>query len=379
MNIPISKSPLFKNDSPSYKRDKGKLKSVISKRGARSSYRVARKIGNKSHAKGQVLLSCSRKPLSSLVKRLKIGNAEEQQKAAKRLGEMGVSASCAVLGLVKALFYPSFSVSLAARSALIKMGPGIVPEIFKAFKHKGFKGMVGWLGMNISEIMTKMGGGVSPYCITALRSSNQNVKKVAAYVLSKVGSKSVRPLLQALNDKSIYKRIAGALGRFGPGVATPLITRLSSAKPWVREGASIALGLIRPKVRYAIPHLIRLASRDRSWKVRFATVRALGRIGAISESALKVYISLLNHGHYKVREMTIFTLKMIRTRDSRVFEGLMDRLRDKNGDVRAAAAFALGFFKGRADLVRQHLKPLLNDRDTGVMLAARSALIRLNR
>jgi HEAT repeat protein len=120
--------------------------------------------------------------------------------------------------------------------------------------------------------------------VRSLRGDDGVQKVQAARGLGKLGpvaAAAAPALLHALEDarEDVRAESVIALGRVaGADAVSPLLTRLQTDSPWVREEAARALGRLGPPARRAIPDLIQALRNDPA-PVRRQAARALGRMG----------------------------------------------------------------------------------------------------
>ncbi|WP_406698648.1 HEAT repeat domain-containing protein [Singulisphaera sp. Ch08] len=98
-----------------------------------------------------------------------------------------------------------------------------------------------------------------------------------------------------------------ALGKQGPDVLPTLLAALQDRNPSVREGATQALGLLKPLEQAAISALVR-ALQDRDAWVRQEAVEALAKAGKSSPVALAALGEALGHKDTMVRRAVVQTL-----------------------------------------------------------------------
>ena len=145
-----------------------------------------------------------------------------------------------------------------------------------------------------------------------------------------------------LKDGPIRLIAAFALGRIGPEAraAIPdLIAALSGPDSRVRGEAARALGLIGPEARAAVPALIRLVTRGTVAEVAERAAEALGRLGSVAVPAV---IEMLHDADPEVRAKALGILGQMDAKAAVPISELVRCLRDRDADVRKAAAAALG-------------------------------------
>ncbi len=235
--------------------------------------------------------------------------------------------------------------------------------------------------------------------IDSLKDENNDIQRLAAEALGKIGSKkavevlknyhsaihkgflfahigknkidsekAVEPLIQALKDADSFVRwnAADALGKIGSEKAVePLIQALKDVDSSVRWNAADALGKIGSE-RVVEPLIQALKDVDSS--VRWNAADALGKIG--SERVVEPLIQALKDTNFSVRWNAADALGKIS--GEKVVEPLVQALKDVDSSVRWKAADALGKIGG--EKVVEPLIQALKDTDSHVRWNATDAL-----
>ncbi len=239
--------------------------------------------------------------------------------------------------------------------------------------------------------------GAVPQLVRALRDDDLRVRWFAAEALALIGpdaKAAVPALLEGLRsrdvatgqaeggsgemaDGPIRLMAAYALGRIGPEAraAIPeLIAALSGPDSRVRCEAAQALGLIGPEARAAIPELRRLVTRGTVADVSERTAEALGRLGSVAIPAL---VEMLHDGDPEIRAKALEIFGRMDAKTAVPIAEIVRCLRDRDADVRRAAAVALGTAGRRAGAAAAvpGLVIALWDQEAEIADSARIALI----
>ncbi|OUL28630.1 hypothetical protein BV378_07165 [Nostoc sp. RF31YmG] len=246
-------------------------------------------------------------------------NAEDRQRAAEELGNIGLSAKSAVPEILRALKNEDAKVRGSAAEALGKLG-------------------------NASEFVLKE-------LVVLLADMDSDVRANAAEALGILGNDS-EPVLQGilglLTDKvALVRRIAAeALGKLGNTSET------------VQQG------------------LLRILTDDITL-VRLTSAEALGKLGNTSEPLLQELLALMANKDLGVRVRASKVLYKLNTGSELVLQGLLALLVDKELGVRLIAAEALGKLGKNSDLIVQELLKLLKNQDFAIRASAAEALGKL--
>jgi HEAT repeat protein len=337
--------------------------------------------------------------VESLIGVLRDEDWRVQEVAAFALGKIGDER--AVEPLIAALGDEYSDVREAAASALVKIGTPAVDPLIAALGDEDWR-----VRAAAASALGKIGDkrAVEPL-IAALRDGDSDVREAAAEGLDKLGWKpkdekekaiylvakkkwddcvkigtpAVEPLIGVLRDEgwTVRKAAASALGKIGDKRAVEaLIAALRDGDSDVREAAASALEKINPnwhtteEAKKQVPEFI-AALRDKDWRVRRAAASALEKINPnwhTTEEAKKQvpeFIAALRDKDWDVREAAAKVLDKLgwEPKDEKekaiyliakkewdecvkvgklAVEPLIAALRDKDWDVREAAASALG-------------------------------------
>jgi HEAT repeat protein len=257
---------------------------------------------------------------------LKSDKADKVREAAARaLGEMGTDARFSVASLAAALKDKATATREAATASLGKLGPDAVaalPELLAIAKDKTADGLtrahaafaLGRLGAEVAdktvpalgamlsdtdaphevrkasaEALGRLGRDAKnavPALAAALKDRQLDVRRAAVVALDLMGP-DAKPGFAALKeaardeDKSVRAQVVHALGNFGkemPAEVVPiLVDRLQDTVLDVRVASALALGVIGPEAKAAVPALMS-AARDGLAPLREAAGEALKRI-----------------------------------------------------------------------------------------------------
>jgi HEAT repeat protein/beta-lactamase regulating signal transducer with metallopeptidase domain len=180
------------------------------------------------------------------------------------------------------------------------------------------------------------------------------------------------PALETFKQASPGEQAAIALASMGTPSVEPLTNALNNSNQSVRRNAAWAIGELtnmRETERAgAVPSLISLLNDGDEW-VRMAAARALGEIR--DERAVEKLVSVLNDGSWKVRELCAWSLGEMK--EERAVQALCRLLlEDAQVEVRERAAWALGEI--RDPQAAPFLKQALGDAETRVREKSRWAL-----
>jgi HEAT repeat protein len=299
----------------------------------------------------------------------------------------------------------------------------------KALDHLGWKPAQDesagwyWMAKRDWDKCVALGALAMEPLIAALKDAEWRVHHAAAEALVKIGAPAVEPLIAALKDAEWRVRLdaAYALGKIGDTRAVePLIAAIKDRDSDVREAAAYALGAIGDA--RAVAPLI-AALKDEEWDVRWAAAHALDRLGwkpeqdeiagwywmakrdwdkcvALGSFAVEPLIAALKDKDSDVREAAAVALDHLGWKPAQdesagwywmakrdwgkcvalgalAVEPLIAALKHKDSDVRKVAAEALGEIKDPRAV--EPLIAALKDKDSDVRKAAAEALVSLYR
>jgi len=256
-----------------------------------------------------------------------------------------------------------------------------------------------------------------PALATALGDKVMQVQWASARALWAIGeqtdhqadAETIQLLINAMNDEDWVVRwaVARALGVVGDPSAATIVTALSNVladkDSRVCEAASFALEQMGPAAQEAIPALAIAATMTgigdteackvidavgeasellvigTGWTVRWTATRALGVVGAGSETALSPLMTALKDAEWQVRGVAALGLGQYQMEvPAEVVAALSSSLADENAAVRKAAAIALGELGAPAsqavDVLR---KATVEDEEQLVREAADAAILKI--
>jgi HEAT repeat protein len=272
----------------------------------------------------------SERPVRAISVALKDADTNVRRQAAQALVKLGPDASRkeAIISLIEALDDPSFVVRTEVNSAL------------KAL----------WL----------KGSSLDAMLAASLRADDADMRRVSATALSRYGSESVTPLVEAIGDSdvAVKRAVIESLGKIGPKAESAAVS-LASAYDCQDEDVRVAV--IRALESIGSPEGLAVFLQgigDDQKDVRLAAIDALGRIGAASDPV--VVADSLGHmltcDDEDVLQATIKALGLLGV------EGLpfLDRaLDDERHDVRRMAATTLQQMRLHREEIDCHVPELV--------------------
>jgi HEAT repeat protein/cyclophilin family peptidyl-prolyl cis-trans isomerase len=185
---------------------------------------------------------------------------------------------------------------------------------------------------------------------------------------------AVGPLTELTADPKVHPNLrleaVMALGEIRAPEGLPYLQDLMNDEwPWMRAAATRAAALVDPDSFVAV--LAGMAP-DRHWRVRTAVADALSSLP--SELVVDRVRSMLQDDDKRVIPSVLAALARLKVPDAAAL--MLERLRDPDYVVRAAAARQLGTLKadGGADALRAAYKDGIKDRDSDARAAALTAL-----
>jgi len=290
------------------------------------------------------LVSIGFAAIPDLIRVLETGAPSVREGAAIALGEMqserAIPPLIAATGIVD-----QEDTRLAAKEALIKIGPPAVAQL-----------------------------------IAALEDANHLIRMNAADALGEIRDPRANPPLLAHLEKDAHRlvRIAAAyaLGKIGKKESVPLLMAvLAEEDKDLREGAAVSLGLL--KDGRAVQPLGTLLDDD-TWAVREQAAEALGRIGAADPKGAGATARILLEAKLASNQAgtrEAAALALGRLADPQAEPALQKALADPSAAVRQRVAWALG--ETRSPAAVAPLIAALQDKDWRVTYAVRDALARI--
>lgn len=257
---------------------------------------------------------CADRPnLDSLVRQLKHADAEQRERAARAIGDIGPKAAPAVQSLVLALKDPDPNVSVAAAYAIGDIGPAAkraVPALIAA------------LSDNRKASWGSAPGGAA------------TVEGASWFALHEIGAHSAKSIAPFLESKSSEHRALAAWVISAGG---------ENAKPYV-------------------PQVVALLDDDTK-QVRYSAVDALGEIKTSPEVTVPALITVLKSDDVNSRIRAARSLSKHGNAASNAVGALAEQLRHDDSTLKGFAAYALGHIGTSARPAVPELRRLAHDDD----------------
>jgi HEAT repeat protein len=224
------------------------------------------------------------------------------------------------------------------------------------------------LATAVLQALIKIGAPAVPELVKATHSKNAVVRRYAAYALGKIGGQDAFAALEKAAhdpDKEVRRQTAAAFALINdPRSMTTLLDLLRDRSSSVRAEAAGALGAVGDK-RVVAP-LIEYGLCDLSPETSAAATAALAAIG---DPAVEPLIETFNARPSYARQRILIALAKIgaqggkgRDRAVQTAVWVMPH-KNESGDVRAAAAYALGDMDAQEGVpaLKQALKDATQD------------------
>ncbi|MFH1723908.1 MAG: HEAT repeat domain-containing protein [Elusimicrobiota bacterium] len=224
---------------------------------------------------------CTMEAVAALVRASSNGDAEIRRQAAGALDECRASGS--VPFLVRELGDPDREVRRKALEALRARGPSAqdaLPLLIRAFEKES-----DWsLRPTILETLVSVGGERSVRgVIRLMKGTDPGMRSGAARRLRDMGRPAVSSLVEILRadeDAAMRRTAAETLGELRATQAVPaLIQALEDGDTGVGHTAVLALGLIGPPAKEAVPALVGILNKEKRSRIGDSSSWSLGRIG----------------------------------------------------------------------------------------------------
>lgn len=270
---------------------------------------------------------------------------QERIAAATALGRLGPAGKEAAADLCRAFTDQDEGVRCAAKRALRRIGPAVIPELRKA-----------------------------------LTDEDPCVRRLAVMTLGELGPASesavvdIGRLLWGKDDR-LWPSAVEALGDIGPAAVPELRKALGNTASDIRQSAAETLGEMGPAAADAVPDL-RKATRDGEQIVRYVAVRALGDIGPAAKDAVPDLREALHED--LLRRQATKALGKIGPAAQDAVGDIRDLLRHDSEYVRSAAARTLGEIGPAAIAAITDLRKALRDDSVQVQVAAAFALAQVS-
>jgi HEAT repeat protein len=307
--------------------------------------------------------------------------ARLREQAALLLARLGPRAEPAVPGLLEGLADPDPEARRAVQSALRHVGPGSVPGLITALRHRQAAvraGAAELLG-DQQDLGPAVGKAATPL-VAALRDRDAGVREQAAGALGQIDTGSERvigALADLLADPAppVCGAAARALGQIGPA-ASPALPRLdlclAGPDPYLRVEAARAVWRIGRQAGRVTPTLI---AGLRDPQVHWQAALALAEVGARAEAAIPALLEALELevAHRPSRTPASAALALARMSPAAV-PGLVRLLGHEKPWVRVGAALALAGHGEEARAAVPSLVRMLEDPDGEARITASNAL-----
>lgn len=190
------------------------------------------------------------------------------------------------------------------------------------------------------------------------------------------GARFALPMLRKLaTDHSGDFEIAGALARLEPNPRPALAIVIEHlAYFYLRDDAFDVLQSLGPVAVEELTAALKRSSREREVDEVLGIVDALKRLGLQSSPALPVLLELLNHPQGEVRTAAAEAVGVIRADPPRAVQGLLPLLTDPRPAVREQAALSLGALGKASVPALPQLITTLQDDYIDVRIASARAL-----
>jgi RNA polymerase sigma factor (sigma-70 family) len=229
-------------------------------------------------------------------------------------------------------------------------------------------------------------GKTADYWLLMLKDRDPGFRVKAINALGAIGveDKRVIPaLIKSLKDKAqdVAYAAASALGNIGKEAVPSLLELLKGKDKVLRKWAAVSLSNMGPEAKEAVPVLIE-SLEDEDENVRVWAAGALGRMAPESKSAIPALIKLLKKGGQAQRELPVEqfrtpTVDALSRFHEAAVPALSEALKDRDDNVRAAAAETLALIGSAGKGAIPNLISALRDKEQQVRQNATSALVRI--
>ncbi|MFI4874575.1 MAG: HEAT repeat domain-containing protein [Blastopirellula sp. JB062] len=324
------------------------------------------------------------KAVPALIKALASDNEELRWHAARALAEYETAAAPAVDALTKGLDDSDPEVRAYSAYALGEIGEKAMPAVPALIKKiTDPEAIVRRAAMNAVRKLPTDPNETLPLIAKILEDADPSVIVPALHTLAEAGKKSLPVLKKALTtERGAYWAclIAAEMGPEAASASPNLAEVLKSHKdPDTRMQAAVALGEIGPGAKPAVGQLAASLEGDDSMAVRYASAYALG---VIKDPAAEPALESAAHSNDEFMHMLgEWALARIHPEDEEAVEHAVDDLvegmKSKNANVRAAAARCLTELDAPRELVAPVLLKALSDADPTVVANIRDSIVTL--
>jgi HEAT repeat protein len=347
--------------------------------------------------------------IPELIQQLSSNDYQIRQRAARRLGNLGLAARDAVPALAKALHDPMPDVRGPAGKALGQIGTPAVPALIEALRHKD-NGVRDRAARALAQCGPDAKEAV-PDLIAALKDRQTDVRVAAVDALGEMGAegKEAAPALARLfHDPSnrVREHVIVALSAMVPAAVEPLCDALGEDDPKVRLDAIKTIALFGSAAKKAVPTL-RHAMKDEDHHIRAAAAEALGKMELDAADAVPELLAALRDKNRLVHDkvanaLVIMTaagvpdlLEKVRQTENKnrwleialptkgtaqnPLTPLLKELVDTDPQVRIKTALTLGSLGAQAKSALPALRKVLADDNVQVRLSAAMAIAHIQR
>jgi HEAT repeat protein len=219
--------------------------------------------------------------------------------------------------------------------------------------------------------------------IRCLADADDGLRWQAAFALGKIGGPAIPALLAALDSPVLWVQRAAldALAGITPAVveAVPDVRRLAASAPnELRPGCLAALVRLTGDINAGLSGLVALLASTDVEQCR----EAIERIGELQYLALNLAPTVeqcLSHQSAAVRATAALALGRIGAKNATAIDGLIARLKDVDGEVRANAGIALAALGAAAIPALPALNVMQADPERRPAAVAKAAVERIAR
>ncbi|UUO07248.1 HEAT repeat domain-containing protein [Blastopirellula sp. J2-11] len=324
------------------------------------------------------------KAVPALITAMGSKDAELRWHSARALAEYEAAAAPALDALTKGLDDPDAEVRAYSAYAIGEIGEKALPAVPALIKKITDKeAIVRRAAMGAVRKLPTDPNETLPLIAKILDDADPSVVVPALHTLAEAGKKSLPVLKKALlTERGAYWAclIAGEMGPEAESASPNLAEVLKSHKdPETRMQAAVALGEIGPGAKAAVGQLAASLEGDDSVAVRYASAYALGVIKDVAaQPALE---SAANSDDEFMHMLGEWAIARIHPEDAEAVkhavEDLVKGMKNKNANVRAAAARCLTELEAPRELVAPALLKALSDADPTVVVNIREAIVKL--
>jgi HEAT repeat protein len=241
------------------------------------------------------------------------------------------------------------------------------------------------LNKGARDTLVEMGGGAVPYLIDQLETKSARERHTLIAIFKEIKAPAVKPMIKYIEsdpDRGPSRLAVHIMGKIGEeaGDAVPMLIKLAQHRLWrMRLASCEAMGEIGdPR---GIDPLI-LALEDSVFLVRKGAAFGLGKMAETviamaperQKQSLEALIRTLGDDSYVVRYPAAQALEKI---GKPAIPHLINTLKEKDPLVRSMVCEVLGKIQDKKSL--KPLKKMLKDDDWGVRVAARDAILSINK